>query len=205
LVSVNRPSKTHHKGNIVFKKTLTIAAPLIATATIATAVLTAGTTTANAGKQDPNDSRPAAVSHKASSNKCDGGAQKKTWNRGTNGWIFADNNSPTVVPGSTIRIKGPSQGHDALNVNLSAHSWMSSSVEGRVKVTLDGVPLAPSDLSTGSVFYTEGYGTFAQNYCKNIGPGFHNLKVELSVNDWGQAGTYYFELKDPMINVEQAE
>jgi hypothetical protein len=77
-----------------------------------------------------------------------------------------------------------------------------------VKVLLDGVPMGPANTSTGSVFDTDSgqyYGTFAQNYCKNIGPGFHNFRVVMVDNDFGAAGNYSFYLRDPLIHVEQSD
>jgi hypothetical protein len=110
------------------------------------------------------------------------------------------------MPGSIIRLKGPQSGRDVLSVNLSAAALLDTSSEGRVKVLLDGVPMAPSDLNTGSLDDDSGgYGTFAQNYCRNIGPGGHSLRVVISDNDFGQSGDFFFSLIDPMVHVEQSD
>jgi hypothetical protein len=197
-------------GSRSAKKSLALAAPIAALAAVIAAGAAAGPSTATADGGDKNGPAAAAVS-KASGSvvKCDGGAQKKVWNRGVSDeWFYtASDTGATVVPGSILRIKGPSSGKDVVSVNVSALAYLYDGSTGYVKVLLDGVPMAPSNSSTGSMFETDNgqyYGTFAQNYCKNIGPGYHNFRVVIVDNDGGAAGSYYFYLKDPLIHVEQS-
>ncbi|MBA2444586.1 MAG: hypothetical protein H0V49_04570 [Nocardioidaceae bacterium] len=136
---------------------------------------------------------------------CDGGEQKATWNRGYSGFLQSTDASSTTLPGDPVRIRGPQTGRDVVSVNLSAGSYLDSGAQGTIKVLLDGVPMAPSDVSTGSTFYPEGYGTVARNYCRKIGDGSHRLRVVFSANDFGAAGTSSFYLQDPMVHVEQSK
>jgi hypothetical protein len=188
----------------VFKKSMVIAAPVLASAAIVAAGLGVSTQADASGHKYAG---PALASHKSdSTTKCDAGVQKRTFNRGVSGWIYAGSDSgPTIMPGSIIRVHGPQSGKDVLSVNLSAASYLDSGSTGRVKVLLDGVPMAPADLNTGSLSYNAGYSTFAQNYCRKIGPGAHNMRVVISDDDGGNAGNYYWELSDPMVHVEQSD
>jgi hypothetical protein len=194
------------------KKSFAIAAPIAA---VATAVVLAGAgaapSTATAQGGDKNGPAVAKVGKSSGDTvKCDGGAQKKVWNRGiSDQWVYTTSDGgPTVIQPSVLRIKGPSSGKDVVSVNVSALAYLYDGSTGYVKVLLDGVPMAPANSSTGSVFDTDSgnyYGTFAQNYCKSIGPGYHNFRVVMIDNDGGAAGSFYFYLKDPLIHIEQSE
>ncbi len=189
----------------MFKKSMVIAAPVLASAAIVAAGLGAGTQANAAGGHQPAAPTMSAM-RSSSTTTCDGGVQKATRNRGVSGWIYTGSDDGQIImPGSIIRLHGPRTGRDVLSVNLSAESYLYSGSQGKVKVLLDGVPMAPSDLNTGSTSDAPGYSTFAQNYCRNIGPGRHSLRVVISDNDFGQTGDYFFELKDPMIHVEQSD
>jgi hypothetical protein len=192
---------------------LKIAAPLAAAAALVATGLSAGSSSAaSSGGDDkfaPSYGTTAQSAKAAGVTKCDGGVQKKVWNRGAEGWQYATSDGGDItLPGSVIRIKGPNSGKDALSVNLSALAYLSAGSTGYAQVILDGTPMKPSDISAGSYYADdsgESYGTFAQNYCRNIGPGYHNLKVVLTDDDFGAAGSYYFELHEPMVHVELAE
>jgi hypothetical protein len=186
----------------VFKKTLVIAAPVVASAALVAGGLGASSMQANAS--DSNHP-PTMTSNKASdTTTCDGGVQKHTWNRGVSGYIQTVSGSgSTIMPNSIIRLHGPSSGRDVLSVNLSAEAYVDSGSQGRVKVLLDGVPMAPSDLNAGSLYDDSGFGNFGQNYCRNIGPGGHSLRVVIS--DFSSTAGFSFYLHDPMVHVEQSE
>jgi hypothetical protein len=80
----------------------------------------------------------------------------------------------------------------------------SNSSQGKVKVLLDGIPRAPFDLNNGSPIYAQGYGTFAQDYCRSVGPGHHSLRVTISdVASGTNTGALY--LWDPMLHAEKSE
>jgi hypothetical protein len=188
---------TPKTGMTSVTKFFKIAAPVVAAAALVATGLASGsssaTSTGGTDKNAPSYGKTAKVAKAAGVTKCDGGAQKKVWNRGAAGWQYTTSDGlPLTIPGSVIRIKGPKSGKDALSVNVSALAYLSTGSTGYVQVLLDGTPMKPSDVSTGSYYYNEDdYGTFAQNYCRSIGGG--------------AAGSYYFELNDPMIHVELAE
>jgi hypothetical protein len=187
----------------VYKKTLVIAAPVLASAALVAGGLGASSMQANATGAD---NHPTVTASKAAdTTTCDGGAQTHTWNRGVAGYIqTVSGNGPTIMPNSVIRLHGPRSGRDVLSVNLSAEAYLDPGSQGRVKVLLDGVPMAPSDLNAGSLDDdANGFGTFAQNYCRNIGPGGHSMRVVIS-NSSTTAG-FSFYLHDPMVHVEQSD
>jgi hypothetical protein len=188
----------------VFKKTLVIAAPVLASAAIVAGGLSASSIQANAA--DNNQPPTFNPAKRVDTTTCDGGGQKAVWNRGVSGFISAgSDDGPFIMPNSVIRVQGPRTGRDVLSVNLTAESYLEAGAVGRVKVLLDGVPMAPSDLNTGSQDFDDtGYGEFGQNYCRNIGPGGHSLRVVLSTVDFGAAGDFFFYLNDPMVHVEQS-
>ena len=199
------------KKHSTIKKLALSAAVAVPTAALLAASVSAGPSSA-AGNGDDAKAPSFGVARSAQRAsdvaKCDGGVQKRVWNRGAPDWVYATSDGgSTVLPGSSIRIKGPQSGTDVLSVNLSALAYLSPGSTGYVKVLVDNVPMRPSNGSTGSYYYDDAgsYGTFAQNYCRKIGPGYHDFQVVLIDNDGGQAGNYYFELHDPMVHVEQAE
>jgi uncharacterized membrane protein len=200
------------KKRSTIKKLALSAAVAVPTAALLAASVSAGPSSA-AGNGDDTKAPSYGVSKAAQRAtdvaKCDGGVQKRVWNRGAPDWIYTTSDGgATVLPGSNIRIKGPSSGTDVLSVDLGAQAYLSPGSTGYVKVLVDGIPMRPSNGSTGSSYEdysNDYYGTFAQNYCRKIGPGYHDFQVVLVDNDFGQAGNYYFELHDPMVNVEQAE
>jgi hypothetical protein len=200
-------------GKTSVTKYLKIAAPLAAAAAlVATGLATGSSSAAKSGGTDkdaPSYGTTAKAAKAGGVTKCDGGVQKKVWDRGAAGWQYATSDGGSLtLPGSVIRIKGPSSGKDVLSVNLSALSYLSSGSTGYAQVILDGTPMKPSDVSTGTYYvddFDDNYGTFAQNYCRKIGPGYHNFKVVLIDNDGGAAGNYYFELHDPMVHLELSE
>ena len=100
------------------------------------------------------------------------------------------------VPGLNIVQTGGAGGQTAL--------FLRGTNANHTKVLLDGIPMAPSDLNNGSPIYAQGYGTFAQNYCRNIGPGAHSLRVTISdVASGTNTGSLY--LWDPMLHAEKSE
>ncbi|MBA2559640.1 MAG: hypothetical protein H0V07_07060 [Propionibacteriales bacterium] len=187
----------------MFKKTAIMAAPVLASAALVAAGLSGSTIQANASDGgDPH--APGVTSAKlVSTSGCNGTTQRRTYNKGMSGSVFAGSDTGAIiVPGTLLKVRGPSSGRDVLSVNLSAQSYTDNGSQGRVKVLLDGVPMGPSDLNTGSLSYADGISSFAQNYCRKIGPGRHGLRVVISDNDFGAAGSYSFGLYDPMIHVE---
>jgi hypothetical protein len=191
----------------VFKKTLVMTAPVLASAALVAGGLGAGTLSANAASAHHDVKAGFAIPAKSGSNEttCVGGAQEKTWNGGVHDVVYAQSNTgSTIVPGTIFRVKGPSSGRDVLSVNFSAMTYLDNTSYGQVKVLLDGVPMAPSDLNGGSPFYAQGYSTFSQNYCHNIGPGHHSLRVVIADVE-NSTSTGYFELYDPMIHAEKSE
>ena len=181
------------KKHRTIKKLALSAAVAVPTAALLAAGVSAGPSSA-AGNGDDTHAPSFGVSKAAQRAtdvaKCDGGVQKRVWNRGAPDWIYTTSDGgATVRPGSNIRIKGPSSGLDVLSVSLGAQAYLSPGSTG----------------SSYEDYSNDYYGTFAQNYCRKIGPGYHDFQVVLVDNDFGQAGNYYFELHDPMVNVEQAE
>jgi hypothetical protein len=192
----------------VFKKTLIMTAPVLASAALVAAGLSASTLQADAAARSHHDPKaPFGRAMKAGNEvSCVGGAQKATYNGGVHDTVFASSdNGPTIVPGTLFRVNGPRHGRDVLSVSFTALDYLSStSAQGKVKVLLDGIPMAPSDLNNGSPIYAQGYGTFAQNYCRNIGPGAHSLRVTISdVASGTNTGSLY--LWDPMLHAEKSE
>lgn len=209
-VAGTAPARKTRKTRTMKKLALT-GALAVPAALILAATVSAGPGSAAGNGDDPNapgvgTGKLAAAS--ASASTCDGTVQKRVVNRGTNGWVYAGSDTGALVlPGTAMRFQGPSTGSDVINVNLSAQSYLSPGSTGYVKVLMDGIPIRPSDSSFGTSFYDSGtgYGTFAQNYCRKIGPGYHDFRVEISDNDGGQTGNYYFELKDAMVHIQRSE
>jgi hypothetical protein len=164
---------------------------------------------ATAAKSHDNANAPKitakSAAKRAPAARCDGGYQKKVWNRGAHDWQWAESSSgPLLLQGTHFRFKGPDRGRDVLSANLSAMAYLYSGSYGKVKVLVDGFPMRPSDPSNGSYYYDAGtYGTFAQNYCKVIGPGWHDFQI--TIEDKQASSGYYFGLNDAMVHVEQNE
>jgi len=190
----------------VFKKTLAFAVPAVVAAgvlagTTAGAAPTQSPATSDSGRPHVTQAAKAAVDTVA----CDGGTQKKVYNRGVNGWVWAQEGSNLTIPGSLVKLKGPASGKDVVTVSFTGLSWVSASSEGRLKVLIDGQPMEPSDPFNGTVIYPGSGGTYipqATQYCAKIGPGGHSVKVVMQAYDYGAAGTAYFYLRDPMLHVE---
>jgi hypothetical protein len=191
----------------VFKKTLVMTAPVLASAALVAGGLGAGTLSANAANAHHNAKPPFATAAKTGGTEttCTGGAQKNTLNGGVHDYVYTQSNTgSTIVPGTVFRVKGPKSGRDVLSVSFTAQTYLSSGSEGRVKVLLDGVPMPPSDLNDGTPIYASGSSWFAQNYCRNIGPGHHSLRVV--IDDVTSSTTPgYLYLYDPMIHAEKSE
>ncbi|MDX6318636.1 MAG: hypothetical protein QOD35_2036 [Nocardioidaceae bacterium] len=191
----------------MFKKTLIMTAPVLASAALVAGGLSASTLQADAAGSHHDSKAPFGRAMKTGNEvSCVGGAQKATYNGGVHDTVSASsNNGPTIVPGTLFRVNGPRHGRDVLSVSFTAQDYLdSNSSQGKVKVLLDGIPMAPSDLNNGSPIYAQGYGTFAQNYCRNIGPGHHSLRVTISdVASGTSAGALY--LWDPMLHAEKSE
>jgi hypothetical protein len=191
----------------VFKKTLIMTAPVLASAALVAGGLGASTLQANAAGSHHDSKAPFGRAMKTGNEvSCVGGAQKATYNGGVHDTVYASSdNGPTIVPGTLFRVNGPRHGRDVLSVSFTALDYLTStSSQGKVKVLLDGVPMAPSDLNNGSPIYAQGYGTFAQNYCRNIGPGPHSLRVTISAVASGtNTGALY--LWAPMLHAEKSE
>lgn len=189
----------------MFKKTLAFAVPAV----VAAGVL-AGTTAGAAPTHSPAASDvklPHVKSAKAIDTvACDGGTQKKVYNRGVNGWISTTEGSNLTIPGSLVKLKGPGSGKDVVTVSFTGTSLISASSEGRLRVLLDGQPMEPSDPFNGTILYPQGnYTTQSAQFCAKIGPGGHNVKVVMQAYDYGAAGTAYFYLRDPMLHVETSD
>jgi len=190
-----------NQGGIVFKRSLATAGTVVAAA----ALITGG---ANLGAQADNDAKaaPPKVAKAATTTACDGGKQKHSWDRGVRDFFgVSDQDGASLLPGSNVKVKGPSHGKDVLSVNVSAGTYLDNGAYGQVKVLLNGSPMKPSDNVDGSWFYgPTNYGDFARNYCAKIGPGNHSLRVVLEAEDIdGTADSFY--LQDAMLHAELSD
>lgn len=188
-------------------RSLMVAVPLAATGLVVAGFgssVSVASSTGNLNKHAPVVVAPSKASKTAGVTKCDGGPVVKQWNRGYDSWVESQGGgNSAIMPGSIMRIKGPASGKAAFSVNLSSSlSYLTPGSDGFAKVILDGHPMQPADAEVyqdGGVYY----GQYAQNYCREIGPGFHNFKVVLS-DDASTTG-YYFELFAPMFHAELSQ
>jgi len=185
----------------VFKKSLATAGTVVAAAALITGA-------ANLGAQADNDDKaaPPKMAKAATTTACDGGAQKKSWDRGVRDYFgVSDQDGGSLLPGSKVKVKGPSHGKDVLSVNLSAGTYLDNGAYGKVKVLLDGTPMKPSDNVDGSWFFgPTGYADFARNYCAKIGKGNHSLRVVLAAEDTDGTSDWFY-LQDAMLHAELSD
>jgi hypothetical protein len=189
------------------RSTLTV---LAATAVIACAGA-AGVASADTAGQTGGDADADAVQppegvavQLAAPVTCNGGASKRLHTGGTADGINASEGTAETVPGTVHRIKGPKRGKDTVLVTFSANAYTgATSTEGRVRVLLDGQAMAPGDqytqLSSGL-----GYDTASLQFCRKIGPGFHDLSVQVSAVD-GTATNGYLYVDSALVSVDVRE
>jgi hypothetical protein len=182
----------------VFKKPIAIAVPTLAAAALVAAGLGGGASQATDSDRAP---LPKAAKKAVVITKCDGGAQKRSWDRGVGGGVYnTAGTGETTVPGSTISFKGPKKGKDVLSVDLAAQAYLSAGY-GQVKVLLDGIPMKPSDNVEGNYHFAPAgqYADFSRNYCRKVGKGTHTLTV--TIRNQAAAGNVFY-LFDEMYHAE---
>lgn len=131
---------------------------------------------------------------------CKGGAQKRAFSGGSNGWVSTE--SSTTVPGTVYNFRGPKRKRDTVFVTVTApNTYTTPGDWGRVRVLLDGTDLEPG-ATAGEFFYdSTNYSSFAGQYCARVGKGWHRLEVVLESN--GTDDTSY--LYNPVLHAEVAE
>jgi hypothetical protein len=146
--------------------------------------------------------------------KCDGGAQKRVYNRISDSPFVFGEGAPVLVPGAAVVVPGPRRGLDTLTITYSAEANLSgyTDVDERfnwlgLEVLVNGVPIEPHT-PVGDVMAFHGPGGYDMNsatFCKRIGRGNHLVQVRANLFDGGNDDTLRGWLDDYTLSVEQSE
>jgi|tagenome__1003787_1003787.scaffolds.fasta_scaffold20899998_2 hypothetical protein len=145
--------------------------------------------------------------------KCDGGAQKATYNRIVNEFTIVPEGPDVTLPGTDLVVKGPARGRDTLNVTFSTEDQLRGNAShdefdwAELEVWVDGRPIQPFGPSSSPMAVT-GSPTYAMNaaqFCTRVGPGLHRIKVVTRVVDNGNDDALSAWFDDYDLRVEQAD
>jgi hypothetical protein len=146
---------------------------------------------------------------------CDGGAQKRVYNRiKSSPFTFGETPASQNVPFAAVSVVGPLVGTDTLSIEFSAETQMGGSTAGEnlldwmgLEVYVDGVPIQPFTAS-GDVLAITGsnsYNSNAAQFCTKIKRGKHLIQVRTNLHDGGTNDTLTGWLDDYTLHVEQSD
>jgi hypothetical protein len=195
-----------------------ITGSVIAVATLATAGAAAagtlGGSSAQAGGEAASKALASSGATSVSAFACDGGAQKRVYNRSVNSpVVFGETAGFVKVPGAQVLLAGPAHGRDTLSVTFSAETQLRGNAANdqfdwsELEVRLDGVPMQPTGGAgdpmalTGSPYYAMN----AAQFCGRVGRGVHSITVWQKIVDNGTDNALSVWLDDYLLRVEQSE
>lgn len=158
---------------------------------------------------------PGALAAKADVDvyRCDGGKQKRVYNRIVN-TPFTFGEGPQVsLPGAEATFRGPRRGRDTVSVTFSAETQLRNSTDGDkfdwigLEVLLDGVPMRPVG-PPSSVMAISGSPYYAMNaaqFCGKVRRGVHKITVENNLVDNGNNDNLTAWLDDYTLRVEVSQ
>lgn len=145
--------------------------------------------------------------------RCDGGRQKRVYNRIVN-TPFTFGEGPQVqLPGAEVTLPGPRRGRDTVSVTFSSETQLRGSTDGDkfdwigLEVLLDGVPMQPVG-PPASVMAISGSPYYAMNaaqFCGKIRKGPHKITVENNLVDNGNNDNLTAWLDDYTLRVELSQ
>jgi hypothetical protein len=195
-----------------------IAGSVVAVATLATAGAAAAGTlgggSAQAGGEAASKALASNGAKTAAAFACDGGHQKRVYNRIVNSPVVLGETAGFVrVPGAGLVFAGPAVGRDTLSVTFSAETQLRGNAAddkfdwSELEVRLDGVPMQPAGgpgdpmALTGSPYYAMN----AAQFCGRVGRGVHSITVWQKIVDNGTSEALSVWLDDYLLRVEQSE
>jgi hypothetical protein len=195
-----------------------IAGGVAAVATLATAgVATAGTLnsdTAQEGNAAASSKVAAGSSALVRPMRCDGGFQKRVYNRIVDQPIvFGEAAAFTKIPGAEVSFFGPGKGLDTVSVTFSAEAQLRGNVSNdlfdwaELEVRLNGVPMEPAG-GPGDPMALTGTSTYNMNaaqFCGKVRRGVNNISAWTKVVDNGNDDAESVWLDDYVLRVEQSE
>lgn len=146
--------------------------------------------------------------------RCDGGKQKKVWNRIVDRPFTFGEGGFVDVPGAALKVAGPSRGKDTLSITFSAESQLGgSSAEDNLvdwmglQVLLDGSPVEPHTAAADVMAITgsDSYDMHAAQFCVKVGRGQHRLQVRTNLHDGDGDSDLAGWLDDYTLRVERSE
>jgi len=190
---------------------------LVGGAAATIAVSTAGLAMAAGGHEGGQRATGDSVSARAVATTiaCDGGVQKRVFNRIRNTpFTFNEASGTPFVPGAALVVAGPLIGVDTLSIEFSAESQLGGSTAGDnlvdwmgLEVLVDGVPIQPFT-AVGDVLAITGSNTYNSNaaqFCTKIKPGLHRILVRTNLHDGNNNDNLTGWLDDYTLHVEQSQ
>jgi hypothetical protein len=186
-------------------------------ATAAIAVSTAGIALASASHQGGQTDASGHVSARSTTTftACDGGVQKRVYNRINSApFTFSEASGTPLVPTAGLTVVGPAVGTDTLSIEFSAETQLGGSSEGDslydwmgLEVLVDGVPIQPFT-AAGDVLAITGsdsYNSNAAQFCTKIRAGKHRVLVRTNLHDGNVDNALTGWIDDYTLHVEQSE
>ncbi len=145
--------------------------------------------------------------------RCDGGRQKRVYNRIVNQPFTFGEGPQVALPGAEATVFGPRRGRDTISVTFSAETQLRNSSDADkydwigLEVLLDGVPMQPVG-PPGSVMAISGSPHYAMNaaqFCGKIRKGPHKITVENNLVDNGNDDSLTAWLDDYTLRVEVSQ
>jgi len=190
---------------------------LVGGAAATIAVSTAGLAMAAGGQEGGQRAAGDSVSARAVTPAiaCDGGVQKRVYNRIKNTpFTFNEASGTPFVPGAALVVAGPARGVDTVSIEFSAESQLGGSTAGDnlvdwmgLEVLVDGVPIQPFT-AVGDVLAITGsnsYNSNAAQFCTKIKPGRHVIRVRTNLHDGNNNNNLTGWLDDYTLHVEQSQ
>jgi hypothetical protein len=146
--------------------------------------------------------------------KCDGGAQKRVYNRIVSSPFTFGEGAAVAVPGAAVAVPGPAKGTDTLTITFSGEANLTGYTDTDerlnwlgLEVLVDGVPIQPYT-AVGDVMAFHGPGGYDMNsatFCTKIRKGPHSVRVRTNLFDGGTNDALTGWLDDYTLSVEQSE
>lgn len=167
-----------------------------------------------AGDSSPQGGAP-TVAKKAGDGviRCDGGPQRKVWNRIVNTPSTFGEGADFTPNGGTLFVYGPKFGRDTLSITFSGETNLTGSTDADerndwmgVEVHVDGAPIEPYT-AVGDVYALAGpggYDSHAAQFCTQIGRGKHKVEVKLNLHDGGNNDNLRGWIDDHVLRVEKS-
>lgn len=145
--------------------------------------------------------------------RCDGGQQKRVYNRINNQYSVFNEGADFDVPGMELSVRGPKRGKDTLSITFSGESQLRGSSETdyydwmELEVLVNGTPIQPFGPPSSPLAFTGSreYASNAAQFCTRIGRGMHHIKVVTRLVDNGVDDTLTGWIDDTVLRVEHSQ